>query len=141
MKLRDQRIPRMTDLTMRPFFSGKKTTGSLEVHTNGLRFTSKKHEIVDVIYANIKHCLFQVNAASNHLREFSPHFLQPCENEVMEVLCNSLSEKVVDASVALDSARRSMYDPDELDEEQQERSLRKKLNEMRANSALEISCV
>lgn len=59
----------------------------------------------------------------------------------MEVLCNSLSEKVVDASVALDSARRSMYDPDELDEEQQERSLRKKLNEMRANSALEISCV
>ena len=59
----------------------------------------------------------------------------------MEVLCNSLSEKVVEASVALDSARRSMYDPDELDEEQQERSLRKKLNEMRANSALEISCV
>ena len=72
MKLRDQRIPRMTDLTMRPFFSGKKTTGSLEVHTNGLRFTSKKHEIVDVMYANIKHCLFQVNAALNHLREFSP---------------------------------------------------------------------
>jgi len=38
--------------------------------------------------------------------------------------------EVVDASVALDSARRSMYDPDELDEEQRERQLRKKLNEM-----------
>lgn len=38
--------------------------------------------------------------------------------------------QVVDASVALDSARRSMYDPDELDEEQRERHLRKKLNEM-----------
>jgi len=38
--------------------------------------------------------------------------------------------EVVDASVALDGARRSMYDPDELDEEQRERQLRKKLNEM-----------
>lgn len=95
MKLRDQRIPRMTDLTMRPFFSGKKTTGSLEVHTNGLRFTSKKHEIVDVIYANIKHCLFQVNAASNHLREFSPHFLQPCENEVMVLLHFNLQNAIL----------------------------------------------
>ena len=40
------------------------------------------------------------------------------------------SEQVVDASVALDGVRRSMYDPDELDEEQRERHLRKKLNEM-----------
>merc|ERR1712159_661800 len=41
-----------------------------------------------------------------------------------------MGTEVVDASVALDSARRSMYDPDELDEEQRERQLRKKLNEM-----------
>mmetsp|Transcript_2955 Transcript_2955/g.9019 ORF Transcript_2955/g.9019 Transcript_2955/m.9019 type:complete len:755 (-) Transcript_2955:748-3012(-) len=66
VKMRDQRIPRMADLTMRPFISGKKTMGTLEAHTNGLRFTSKKHEIVDVMFANIKHSLFQ-----------------PCENEVM----------------------------------------------------------
>jgi len=60
VKMRDQRIPRMADLTMRPFISGKKTTGTLEAHTNGLRFTSKKHEIVDIMYGNIKHSLFQV---------------------------------------------------------------------------------
>jgi nucleosome binding factor SPN SPT16 subunit len=58
--MRDQRIPRMADLTMRPFISGKKTVGTLEAHTNGLRFTSKKHEIVDIMYANIKQSLFQV---------------------------------------------------------------------------------
>lgn len=58
--MRDQRIPRMVDLTARPFVSGKKTMGTLEAHTNGLRFTSKKHEIVDVMYTNIKHSLFQV---------------------------------------------------------------------------------
>jgi len=114
---------------MRPFISGKKTTGTLEAHTNGLRFTSKKHEIVDIMYGNIKHSLFQ-----------------PCENEVMVLIHFYLKNpvlvgrkksqnvqfltEVVDASVALDSARRSMYDPDELDEEQRERQLRKKLNEM-----------
>jgi nucleosome binding factor SPN SPT16 subunit len=129
VKMRDQRIPRMADLTMRPFISGKKTTGTLEAHTNGLRFTSKKHEIVDIMYGNIKHSLFQ-----------------PCENEVMVLIHFYLKNpvlvgrkksqnvqfltEVVDASVALDSARRSMYDPDELDEEQRERQLRKKLNEM-----------
>jgi nucleosome binding factor SPN SPT16 subunit len=69
VKMRDQRIPRMADLTMRPFISGKKTTGTLEAHTNGLRFTSKKHEIVDIMYGNIKHSLFQ-----------------PCENEVMVLI-------------------------------------------------------
>ena len=38
--------------------------------------------------------------------------------------------EVIDASVALDAGKRSMYDPDELDDEQRERQLRKKLNEM-----------
>lgn len=69
VKMRDQRIPRMTDLTMRPFLSGKKTTGSLEAHTNGLRFSSKKHEMVDIMYTNIQHSLFQ-----------------PCECEVMVLI-------------------------------------------------------
>ena len=50
----------MADLTMRPFVSGKKTMGTLEAHTNGLRFISKKHETIDLMYANIKHSLFQV---------------------------------------------------------------------------------
>ncbi|KAJ1448969.1 FACT complex subunit-domain-containing protein [Pelagophyceae sp. CCMP2097] len=129
VKMRDQRVPRMADLTMRPFMSGKKTTGTLEAHSNGLRFTSKKHEILDVMYANIKHALFQ-----------------PCENEVMVLIHFHLHHgimigkkkskdvqfftEVVDASVALDAASRSMYDPDELDDEQRERQLRKKLNEM-----------
>jgi len=36
----------------------------------------------------------------------------------------------VDASVALESANRAMYDPDEIDQEQRERQLRKKLNEI-----------
>ena len=36
---------------------------------------------------------------------------------------------MIDASEALDGSKRSIYDPDELDEEQRERRLRKTLNE------------
>mmetsp|Transcript_15989 Transcript_15989/g.64504 ORF Transcript_15989/g.64504 Transcript_15989/m.64504 type:complete len:571 (+) Transcript_15989:474-2186(+) len=129
IKTRDQRVPRMTDLTMKPFMSGKKSVGTLEAHANGLRFVSKKQEILDIMYKNIKHALFQ-----------------PCEQEVVVLIHFHLKHpimigkkkshdvqfqtEVVDASVQLDAGRRSMYDPDELDEEQKERTLRKKLNEM-----------
>jgi nucleosome binding factor SPN SPT16 subunit len=37
--------------------------------------------------------------------------------------------EVVDASQAVDNSRRSMYDPDEMDDEQRERQLRKRLNQ------------
>ena len=37
--------------------------------------------------------------------------------------------EVVEASQALDGRRRSLYDPDELDEEQRERQLKKRLND------------
>ena len=37
--------------------------------------------------------------------------------------------EVVDASQAVDAGKRSMYDPDEMDDEQRERQLRKRLNE------------
>jgi len=37
--------------------------------------------------------------------------------------------EVIDASQAVDAGRRNMYDPEEMDDEQRERQLRKKLNE------------
>ena len=37
--------------------------------------------------------------------------------------------EVVEASEQVDASRRSMYDPDEMDQEQRERQLRKRLNE------------
>lgn len=121
-------IPRLADLTMRPVFAGRKTQGNCEAHTNGLRFISTRGEIVDIMYSNIKHAIFQ-----------------PCENEIMVLIHFHLKNpimvgkkkqqdiqfftEVVDASQAVDIGRRSMYDPDEMDDEQRERQLRKRLNE------------
>lgn len=128
VRTKNERVPRLADLTMRPAFAGRKTQGNLEAHTNGLRFISTRNEIVDIMYGNIKYAVFQ-----------------PCENEIMVLIHFHLKNpimigkkrhsdvqfftEVVDASSAVDNARRSMYDPDEMDDEQRERQLRKRLNQ------------
>jgi len=128
IRTKNERVPRLSDLTMRPVFAGRKTQGNLEAHSNGMRFISTRGEIVDVMYSNIKHAIYQ-----------------PCENEIMVLIHFHLKNpimvgkkkqqdiqfftEVVDASMAVDAGRRSMYDPDEMDDEQRERQLRKKLNE------------
>jgi len=128
VRTKNERVPRLSDLTMRPVFAGRKTQGNLEAHSNGLRFISTRGEIVDVMYPNIKHAIFQ-----------------PCENEIMVLIHFHLKNpimvgkkkqqdiqfftEVIDASQAVDAGKRSMYDPDEMDDEQRERQLRKRLNE------------
>ena len=128
IRTKNERVPRLSDLTMRPVFAGRKTQGNLEAHQNGLRFISNRGETVEIIYSNIKHAIFQ-----------------PCENEIMVLIHFHLKNpimigkkkqknlqvftEVIDASQAVDAGRRNMYDPEEMDDEQRERQLRKKLNE------------
>jgi nucleosome binding factor SPN SPT16 subunit len=128
IRTKNERVPRLSDLTMRPVAAGKKTQGNLEAHTNGLRFISTRSEVVDIMYNNIKYAIFQ-----------------PCENEIMVLIHFHLKNpimigkkkhhdiqfftEVVDASQAVDNRQRSMYDPDEMDDEQRERQLRKRLNQ------------
>jgi nucleosome binding factor SPN SPT16 subunit len=127
VRLKDQRVPRLQDLTMRPQITGRKCMGTLESHENGLRFLSTRGEVLDVMYANVKHAIFQ-----------------PCERSTMVVIHFHLKEfimigkkkqkdvqfftEVIDASLNLEGARRSSYDPDEIENEQQEREMKKRLN-------------
>jgi nucleosome binding factor SPN SPT16 subunit len=128
IRTKTERVPRLADLTMRPVFAGRKTQGNLEAHTNGLRFISNRNEIVDIMYANIKYAIYQ-----------------PCESDIMVLVHFHLKNpimvgkkkhndiqfftEVMDASEAVGAGRRSMYDPDEMDDEQRERQLRKRLNQ------------
>jgi nucleosome binding factor SPN SPT16 subunit len=128
VRLKDGKIPRLQDITMRPVFGGRKTIGTLEAHENGFRFRSNRGEQLDIIYDNIKNALYQ-----------------PCEREIMVLVHFNLKNpimigkkkhenvqfftEVVEASEQVDGGRKSMYDPDEMDEEQRQRQLRKKLNE------------
>lgn len=140
VRTKNERVPRLSDLTMRPVFAGRKTQGNLESHTNGLRFISTRGEIVDIMYANVKHAIFQ-----------------PCENEIMVLIHFHLKNpimvgkkkqqdiqfftEVIDASQAVDAGKRSMYDPDEMDDEQRERQLKKRLNEAFKDFARKVETV
>jgi len=127
IRTKNERVPRLSDLTMRPVFAGRKTQGNLEAHSNGLRFISTRSEIVDIMYNNIKYSIFQ-----------------PCESEIMVLIHFHLKNaimvgkkrqkdiqfftEVIESSQTVDNKQKSMYDPDEMDDEQRERQLRKKLN-------------
>jgi len=127
-RIKDQRVPRLQDLTMRPSMSGgRKCIGTLESHENGLRFTSTKGEVLDVLYTNIQNAIYQ-----------------PCQKSLMVLVHFHLKDaiiigkkklsdvqfytEVVEASLNLDGGRRSSFDPDEMEEEQREREMKKRLN-------------
>jgi nucleosome binding factor SPN SPT16 subunit len=116
--------PLLSDLTMRPSMAGKKTTGVLEGHQNGLRFTSSRGEKLDLLYANIKHAFFQ-----------------PVEHELCVLLHFHLhhgvmvgARKTIDvqfyteAGVQSDDLGGRARELDEVQLEQRERRVREKLN-------------
>jgi nucleosome binding factor SPN SPT16 subunit len=127
IRIRDQKIARLSDVSMRPVISGRKSQGTLEAHQNGLRFTSSKGEIADVMYQNIKHLVFQ-----------------PCEKTAMVLIHFHLKDAIligkkkvsdvqfftelVEASENLDGHRHSGYDPDEIEDEKRQRDLQKRMN-------------
>ncbi|CAM9336105.1 unnamed protein product [Discosporangium mesarthrocarpum] len=128
IRTRDQRVPRLQDLTMRPTLSGK-TIGSLEAHQNGLRFISQKHETVDILYSNIKHAFYQPCSGTFDTKvilHFSlRHPIMVGKRAHKEI---QVSTEAMDSTVNLDGAKKSHFDPDELVEEQRERQLRKRLD-------------
>lgn len=126
-KIKDQRIPRLQEVTMRPQLSGRKCVGTLEAHQNGMRFVSSRNEVLDVMYNNVKHAIFQ-----------------PCDKTTMVLVHFHLKDyiiinkkqqrdvqfytEVVESSMNLENSKRASWDPDELEEENRERKMRAQLN-------------
>jgi nucleosome binding factor SPN SPT16 subunit len=123
----DAKFPRLMDLNMWPAVSGRKTTGALEAHTNGLRFLSSKGERIEIIYANIRHGIFQpcekehVVLVHFHLK----HAIMIGKKKYKDV---QFFTEVVEASQAIDGRHRSDYDADELGEEERERKMKQEMN-------------
>ena len=118
--------PTLPDLIVRPNISGKKTTGTLEGHQNGLRFISNKGEKLDLIYSNIKHAIFQpVEQELTVLLHF--HLRNPI------MVGNKRSSDLqfyTEAGIQSDDLglRGRGQDVDEIQQEQRERKFREKLN-------------
>ncbi|KAL3843575.1 hypothetical protein ACJIZ3_000978 [Penstemon smallii] len=121
---------RLSDLWIRPTFGGRgrKLTGSLEAHVNGFRYsTSKSGERVDIMFENIKHAFFQpaekemITLVHFHLRDHIMVGTKKTKDVQFYV-------EVMEMVQTLGGGKRSMYDPDEIEEEQRERDQKNKIN-------------
>ena len=124
------RVPRLTDVWCRPNLSagrGRKHAGYLEAHTNGFRYQNQKGDHVDVIFKNIKHAFFQpAEDEMVCLMHFHLHSeIMAGKKKTRDI---QFYTEVMDVVQTLDAGRRSMYDPDELEEEQRERDRRNRTN-------------
>lgn len=122
------RKPCLMDLKIRPNLSNRKTTGTLEAHKNGFRYSERRGEVIDVLFSNIKNC-----------------FYQPCDEEMIILIHFHLKvatvvgkRKVYDIQFYTESgvmaedltdARGGRFnDFDEAEQDEIERQHRKKLN-------------
>ncbi|EPZ34080.1 FACT complex subunit Spt16p/Cdc68p domain-containing protein [Rozella allomycis CSF55] len=122
----------LKDVYVRPI-DGKRSEGSIEIHSNGLRFTSfvKRDFKLDLIFSNIKHLFFQ-----------------PCDNELIAILHIHLKNPILigkkktkdvqfyrevtdlsyDETGGRGKRRNNYADEDELIQEQEERKRRARIN-------------
>jgi len=126
--IRTGKVHRLRDVNVRPNVGGKKAPGVIELHTNGLRFQAARGEKLDIIFKNIKLAFFQP-AQKEILVLVHFHLHDPIMIGKKKTKDVQFYVEVMEASYALDSTRRSGYDPDELEEEQRERALRNRMNQ------------
>eukprot|EP00050_Salpingoeca_kvevrii_P010632 m.9559 g.9559 ORF g.9559 m.9559 type:complete len:1001 (-) comp2986_c0_seq1:1075-4077(-) len=119
----------LNDLYVRPSAGGKqkRMQGNLEAHVNGLRFTSRRNDRIDIIYKNIKCALYQ-----------------PCKNEVVIMLHFHLKNPIMIGTksyrdvqfyteigeAVTDLDKRRGDERDEIEQDQRERRMRKRATAM-----------
>jgi len=135
--IRTGKVHRLRDVHVRPNVGGKKAAGTLELHTNGLRFQAPRGEKLDLLFNNIKLAFYQP-AEKEILVLLHFHLHNPIMIGKKKTKDVQFYVEVMEASYALDNARRSGYDPDELEEEQRERQLRNRMNQEFSNFSKKI---
>ena len=124
------RVHRLVGLWMLPTFGGRggRKAGTLEAHTNGLRYVgAKAEEQVDVIYSNIKFAFFQ--PAKKEIKTLIHfHLHNPIMVGKKKTKDVQFYMEVMEAVQNLDGGRRNMYDPDEIEEEQRDREREKRIH-------------
>lgn len=72
------KLKSLSDIKMRPTMSGRKTIGQLSSYANGLRFSSKKGESLEIALDNVEHAIFK-----------------PCDDNMIIILHFYLIEPVI----------------------------------------------
>ena len=128
-------------MIIRPNISGKRTIGKLEIHKNGVRFISNKNQEVQIVFNNIKHAIFQ--SWDDELIVIIHFYLL---NEI--IVGNKKTRDVqfiTEAGTQYDDLdqkfKKKMNDIDELEQEQREINLRKRLNQRFLNFIQQIETI
>ncbi len=120
----------MDNMVIRPNIVGKKTLGSLEIHQNGVRFSSQKGQVIDILFSNIKHCFYQPCGGDELIVILHFNLKTPVmvgTKKVNDVQFYKESGAVAD-DLDIKTARKKLNDMDEFEQEQRERLMKKKLN-------------
>jgi len=132
--LRAGAFPCIRDVSMRPNFgsSARRTTGTLEAHVNGFRFSIKGGaEKIDVLYSQVQEAIFEPCQEGSlivlihlHLKELIMVGKKKSQDLQFFTEVAALTEDL--------SMRRnaSAHDPDEILEEQREREMKERLNKI-----------
>jgi nucleosome binding factor SPN SPT16 subunit len=85
-------------------------------------------DMIDIIFSNMKHLIFQKCDKGSHVVMIHIHLKHQILLNKKKTSDISFYTEAIEASTALSKNRRNMYDPDEMDEEQRERKMRRLLN-------------
>lgn len=128
---RDKRPPRLDNVFIRPIPEGKRIPGSLEIHRNGVRYTSAiREQTVELSFSNVQHLFFNPNdhevITLIHFHLKRPIMIGKRKTQDVQFYRDATDMVADDTG---HRKRRYRYgDEDELEQEQEERRLRKRLN-------------
>jgi len=142
VEIRNRRPLRMGDVYLRPAQEGKRVSGEVEIHQNGLRYTTpSRSDNVDIVFSNVKHLFFQ-----------------PCVGELIVLIHVHLKDPILvgkrktkdvqfyreATDMAFDETgnrrRKHRYgDEEEFEQEQEERRRRNELDKQFKSFAEKIS--
>ncbi|EGD75018.1 hypothetical protein PTSG_07243 [Salpingoeca rosetta] len=118
----------LRDLFMRPN-THKRAQGMLEAHENGLRYSSRKGDNVDILYSNIKHAFFQ---PPEHEVQILLHF--HLKNAILigkkQHKDITFYTEIGEVQTDLAMSRFQRSERDEYEAEQRERRMRRKLKQL-----------
>jgi nucleosome binding factor SPN SPT16 subunit len=118
--------PILSGVKMRPKLPGKATSGALEAHANGFRYSTDKGDRIDFTYSNIKQAYFQPITTDIiilvHFHLHSPLIIQKKRTYDLQFFmeAGNVTEDLV--------GRRGRSDRDEEEEELREKEHRKRLD-------------
>ncbi|KAH6665916.1 FACT complex subunit SPT16 [Plectosphaerella plurivora] len=144
VEIRNRRPAVLDNVFIRPAMEGKRVAGKLEIHQNGIRYTSPLHgsQRVDVLFSNVRHLFFQ-----------------PCQHELVVIIHIHLKDPIVYSNkkktkdiqfyreatdIQFDETgnRKRKYrygDEDEFEQEQEERRRRQELDRLFQGFAQKIA--